>query len=127
MDVRFTPTRFRAGYDMSEVDDFLDRCDRALASGDGSVTAESVLAMRFTSTQFREGYDMDEVDVFLDEVLAPRFAAPAPGDAAAQAVPLQDRAQGKPSQPVPDSAAERPVPHPAEQRDGLLSRLFRHR
>lgn len=127
MDVRFTTTRFRAGYDMSEVDDFLDRCDQALDSGDGSVTAESVLAMRFTPTQFREGYDMEEVDVLLDEALAPRFAAPAPGDAAAQAMPPQALAQGQPSQPDHASSAERPVPHPAEQREGLLSRLFRNR
>ena len=43
MDVRFTPVRFGTGYDQSEVDDFLDRCDRALASGDGSMSVQAVL------------------------------------------------------------------------------------
>lgn len=127
MDVRFTPARFRAGYDLTEVDAFLDRCDQALSSGDGSITAQSVLAMRFTPTKFREGYEMDEVDAFLDDVLAPRFAALGPGGAAAQAAPAQDAAQGSPAQPDPALGAQRPVPHPAEQRGGFFSRLFRGR
>lgn len=131
MDVRFTPTRFRAGYDVTEVDDFLDRCDQALSSGDGSVTAQSVLEMRFNPTQFQEGYDMDEVDAFLDDVLAPRFAALAPGAAAEQVSPVLDAGSGSlsPAGPAPGTGlpAPRPVPHPAEKRGGFFSRLFRGR
>ena len=147
MDVRFTPTRFRAGYDMAEVDVFLDRCEQALKTGDGSVNAESVLDMRFTPTRFREAYEMAEVDAFLDDVLAPRFVALAADGAAAQDVPAQDAmpagnpalrdpaqsglaqsvpAQSAPAQSGPARGAGHPVPHPAEKR-GFLARLLRGR
>jgi DivIVA domain-containing protein len=112
MDITFTPTRFSEGYDMDQVDDFLDRCEHALATGDGSVTAQDVAGMRFAQTRFKPGYAMQEVDDFLDDVLVPRFrdleqAAGVPAGEAAGA------GQGSGSDP-----------HPAEQRPGLLSRLL---
>jgi DivIVA domain-containing protein len=73
MDITFTPTRFSEGYDIDQVDDFLDRCEHALATGDGSVTAADVAGMRFATTRFKPGYAMEEVDDFLDSVLVPRF------------------------------------------------------
>src|SRR5699024_7847773 len=76
MQIRFAPVRFREGYDIQEVDDLLDRCERALRSGDGSVTAETVQQLRLTPTRFGEGYDMEDVDRFLDGVLLPLLASP---------------------------------------------------
>jgi DivIVA domain-containing protein len=71
MKIRFSPVRFSEGYEMEEVDDFLDRVERALLSGDGSVTAQDVAGARFTPVRFAEGYDMQEVDAALDDVLMP--------------------------------------------------------
>lgn len=82
---RFTPVRFRAGYDMAEVDQLLDEvqaelqrsvdergrscrgCD-ASAGSEHRLSAADVQEKRFTPVRFREGYDMDEVDLFLDDV-----------------------------------------------------------
>ncbi|HEX7350376.1 DivIVA domain-containing protein [Brachybacterium sp.] len=119
MDVRFTTSRFGAGYDAAEVDDFLDRCDRALAAGDGSVTAETVLGARFTETRFREGYDMSEVDAFLDDVLAPRFRAAGGGSAP------QESVVGTAEVPAAGQGPA-PAPPPTQER-GFLSRLLRGR
>ena len=147
MDVRFSVTRFSEGYDMQEVDDFLDRCDRALATGDGSVTAQSVREMRFSPTRFREAYRMDEVDDFLDSVLAQRFvsleaAEPQPGDFAEEPGDSAEGMAVPAPAPVPTpepraSSATAPHAagadgdfsggrgiHPAESRPGFLQRLF---
>ncbi|MDN5899617.1 MAG: DivIVA domain-containing protein [Brachybacterium sp.] len=120
MDVRFTASRFDPGYDMAEVDDFLDRCDRALATGDASVTAETVLGAAFTVTRFRKGYDKAEVDRFLDDVLAPRF-----GDATGGST--SHDAPHEPATGHPATGRTSPVLHPAEQRSGFFSRLLRGR
>lgn len=87
---RFKPTKFRSGYSMDEVDDFLDEVVvelRRLASESenlqlripGSetrlntavptITPEDVINKTFPATKFREGYDQDEVDDFLDEIV----------------------------------------------------------
>ncbi|WP_425847084.1 DivIVA domain-containing protein [Agrococcus sp. TSP3-2-1] len=69
---RFATTRFGPGYDMDDVDDFLDRVAttlRAYAEGDGDgidVLAVDVSAQRFATTTLREGYAQLEVDDFLD-------------------------------------------------------------
>ena len=69
---RFATTRFGPGYDMDDVDDFLDRVAttlRAYADGDGDgidVLAEDVADHRFSTTTLREGYAQLEVDDFLD-------------------------------------------------------------
>lgn len=138
MDIRFTTTRFGEGYDMQEVDDFLDRCDRALATGDGSVTAQSVREMAFSPTRFQEAYRMDEVDDFLDSVLVQRFvtleaAAPQPGDSAegmAAPAPVPTPEPRASSATAPHAAGAdgdfsggRGI-HPAESRPGFLQRLF---
>jgi len=106
---RFRPVRFGEGYDMQEVDDFIDRIEHALHTGDGSVTADQILQQRFTQTRFSEGYAMDDVDRYLDRVALPQLqagsAGPAPsGPATARDLPDADR--------------------PAERRPGLLRRLF---
>ncbi|MBB1197824.1 DivIVA domain-containing protein [Curtobacterium flaccumfaciens pv. flaccumfaciens] len=73
-DKRFRPTKFREGYDQSEVDAFLDRIQTTLAGYEqrrpvDPLTPEQVAAVRFQPTKFREGYDQGQVDDFLDEVV----------------------------------------------------------
>jgi DivIVA domain-containing protein len=83
IDTRFTPTRFRAGYDQDQVDDLLDRITATFAAaeqgrGPGPLTADEVVAARFQPTKFREGYDQGEVDDFLAEVVVALRAAETP-------------------------------------------------
>jgi DivIVA domain-containing protein len=61
--VRFTPVRIRDGYDMSDVDELLDRLVAALGRGEpvGPVIDDARLA----HVRLREGYDIGEVDEFL--------------------------------------------------------------
>lgn len=68
--VRFIPVRWSEGYDMDEVDAFLDRI-AAGCRGEGGPTVEQIERQRFTPVRFSEGYDMDEVDTFVDEVIVP--------------------------------------------------------
>jgi len=65
---RFTTVTTRGGYDMGDVDAFLDRiCPRLYA---GEPVADMVAKARFTPTELRQGYDVREVDRFLDHVVA---------------------------------------------------------
>lgn len=73
-DKRFTPTRWREGYSMQEVDEFLDRVRRTLANHEQGtpvdmLSPEDVVNQRFSPTRFTPGYDQDEVDDYLDEVV----------------------------------------------------------
>ncbi|WP_155993064.1 DivIVA domain-containing protein [Nocardioides sp. URHA0020] len=77
--VRFTPVRLREGYDMGEVDRFLDHLTAVLRS-EGSLD-ELVGTARFTPVRLREGYDMDEVDDFLARVVVAARAQAAGGPA----------------------------------------------
>ncbi len=77
---KFTETKFRQGYDVTEVDQYLSLLSQTLkvhesgrsmlSSASELITPDSVLDHRFTVTKFRPGYDAVEVDDFLDEVLA---------------------------------------------------------
>jgi len=63
----FTRVRWRRGYDIAAVDQFVERL---LATLDGRpvaspVTADEVRTVAF-SVRLREGYDVDEVDQFFD-------------------------------------------------------------
>ena len=75
--VTFRTVRFKEGYAVDEVDDFLDRISK------GAVTAEQVRNKTFTTVRFKEGYDVDEVDDFLDKVYA-QLGGEVPVEAAAQ-------------------------------------------
>lgn len=80
---RFTPTRFREGYDQDQVDDLLDKITATFAAveqgrGLGPLTADEVVAARFQPTKFREGYDQDQVDAFLDQVVTALRAVESP-------------------------------------------------
>ena len=64
---QFTPIRWREGYAVADVDDFLDQVFHALSTGH---PVPDVDGARFRPTRFGEGYDMEEVDDFLDELAA---------------------------------------------------------
>jgi DivIVA domain-containing protein len=68
MSPRFTPVRLREGYDVTEVDEFVDR---VMATVNGEpverpVTAREIRKVQFTPVRMREGYDVVEVDLFLE-------------------------------------------------------------
>ncbi|GAA1575795.1 hypothetical protein GCM10009789_31490 [Kribbella sancticallisti] len=65
----FTRVRWRGGYDMEQVDAFVERL-MATAEGrpvDRPVTADDIRQVQFRSVRLAEGYDMEEVDNFLDQ------------------------------------------------------------
>ncbi|GMA23464.1 cell division protein DivIVA [Luteimicrobium album] len=74
---RFSTTKFREGYDIEEVDGYLDEIGQTLASLEGGtaptthgiISPEDVLAKVFDTVKFREGYAIDEVDDLLDVVV----------------------------------------------------------
>ncbi|MBO1752047.1 DivIVA domain-containing protein [Actinotalea sp. BY-33] len=93
---RFTPTKFREGYEPEQVDALMARVAAGLdaaATGEApGVTAEDVLNARFKATKFTEGYDQDQVDDFLDRVVASLRAGEGAGAAAGPA--------GQPAEPI---------------------------
>lgn len=64
---QFTRTRWREGYALADVDDFLERVFHAPSTGQPVPDVDSAV---FRPTRFGEGYDMGEVDDFLDELAA---------------------------------------------------------
>lgn len=66
----FTVTRGHHGYEMTEVDAFLERAASELSRPVASrtLTADEVGSVRFGSTTLRQGYEQEEVDAFLDRV-----------------------------------------------------------
>lgn len=60
-----TTTRFRDGYDVRDVDDFLDEVFTAISTGR---PVPDIAGARFRPTRFRPGYEVAEVDAFLDEL-----------------------------------------------------------
>jgi DivIVA domain-containing protein len=78
---KFTVTRWRPGYDVKEVDAFLNAIrDTLLGKRESPLTPDEIRYKRFSTTRLRPGYDEEEVDAFLDEAelkLAARCGAPA--------------------------------------------------
>ena len=73
---RFTPTKFRAGYDLEQVDAYLDRATTTLTAleagehpGAGMLSASEAREARFVPTKWREGYDVTEVDDLIDSIV----------------------------------------------------------
>ena len=135
MEIPFTSARFGPGYDAQEVDDFIDRCERAVRSGDGSITAQEVTETRFTPTRFREGYEMDDVDRFSDGVLVPLVTSPETfpyepdrdytgADLSKEARMLAKRQRAEDRRAAKAEKASGSAIHPAQRRPGLLGRLF---
>lgn len=71
--IRFSPVRLTQGYDMDEVDRFLEEVRGAVSGPDAAARALELLprvrSVRFTPVRVSEGYDMDDVDGFLDTVV----------------------------------------------------------
>ncbi|GAA1695488.1 hypothetical protein GCM10009745_46590 [Kribbella yunnanensis] len=69
MPSNFTRVRWREGYDIDEVDAFLERLAATVEGRyvDTPVTAADIRNISFTPTRLREGYAIDEVDTFLDQ------------------------------------------------------------
>ena len=63
---RFPLTKWREGYEVEEVDEFVHRCELALERRGGAVTDEELRQVRFSPTRFRHGYDQRAVDDALD-------------------------------------------------------------
>ena len=95
---RFSPVKFREGYDMHDVDAFLARVQAAMTAADEGragatdLRPEDVVNARFAPTKFREGYHQDEVDDFLDLVTA----ALRGHEAAVPVAPVPSLAKGGP-------------------------------
>ncbi|MFF3065334.1 DivIVA domain-containing protein [Oerskovia sp. NPDC057915] len=121
LDTKFTATKFREGYDVVQVDDYLDRVAVTLAAyesgdrpGTGLLTSAEASGVRFSATKWREGYDVTEVDDLIDGIVGtlrsyesgpaptPHPAAPHPTGAASDAVGQQDPAV---TSPVPAAGA----------------------
>jgi DivIVA domain-containing protein len=67
---RFPLVRFREGYHVGEVDDFLAKVEpRVTGRPDGSIAA-LIREARFTPVRLRQGYDMGSVDAHLDALHA---------------------------------------------------------
>lgn len=64
---RFTPLRFRHGYGMTEIDEFLDDLSAAIARGDS--IADTVRAARFPEFRTRECYVIQDVEEFLVQLV----------------------------------------------------------
>jgi DivIVA domain-containing protein len=63
----FSTSRLRPGYDIEEVDAFVESIRQAfLGIGQPPLTADEVRDKRFSTTRLRPGYDQEEVDAFLD-------------------------------------------------------------
>lgn len=65
----FARVRWREGYDMTEVDTFVERL-MATVEGrpvDRPVTADEIQQVIFRSVRLTEGYSMEEVDTFLEQ------------------------------------------------------------
>jgi DivIVA domain-containing protein len=68
---RFSTTRLRPGYEIEQVDAFLEAIrDTFLGVEEPPLTADEVRDKQFTTTSLRKGYDEEEVDAFLEEVEA---------------------------------------------------------
>ena len=72
----FVTTRFKAGYDLEEVDVFIEGIAAALRAWEtGPVSGPSyrilasddVSSKKFSTTSLREGYEQDAIDLFMDE------------------------------------------------------------
>jgi DivIVA domain-containing protein len=100
---KFSTVRLLRGYDIDQVDAFLDAIrDAFLGIREPSLTPDEIRNMRFSTTRLRPGYDEEEVDAFLDVAelrlaaqVSARYGAPAAGqrfvasDPAAGALPIR--------------------------------------
>ena len=93
----FSTVRMREGYDIGEVEEFLDQARAALATDPPSMTPLDVENRRFHPVRLRTGYDMAEVEAYLDR-LAEELRCRQDPEAAEQETPP------RPQAPVPWAA-----------------------
>ena len=122
----FTPVRLREGYDMGEVDRFLDALQAEVAAG--RPIRHRVDGARFTPVRLREGYDMGAVDHFLawlvatmEERLGDERVPTDDAGAAPQAAP--PHMSPPPAAAAPTVAAQ--TSSVIEEHPGLWARVFR--
>lgn len=120
---RFDPVRGTDGYDMSQVDPFLDDIIGLISMG--YPIEDPVVTVRFRPTRFREGYNAGQVDDLLDTLVAlvsagvsPEAVQPPSGDGAIPTSRTAARAGGT----LPEGGSG--LPSVIEEKRGLLSRLF---
>jgi DivIVA domain-containing protein len=65
---KFQATKFRWGYDQTEVDDYLDQVAAAFKGTGPHIPAREVRAKEFRRTRWREGYDIEGVDALMDAI-----------------------------------------------------------
>lgn len=72
---RFRTTVYTPGYELQEVDRFLDQAVAALRHHEGGLAAReapldarTVEEIRFTPTRYRSGYHPEDVDAFLERL-----------------------------------------------------------
>lgn len=76
LNATFTATKFREGYDVEQVDDYLDRVAAALEAYEkgtpatGLFTSQQARDVRFSATKWREGYEVTEVDDLIDSIVS---------------------------------------------------------
>ncbi|MET4581874.1 DivIVA domain-containing protein [Conyzicola nivalis] len=74
-DKSFTTTRFKEGYSVAGVDDFLAAVRAVIADhergteGSPALSGDDVVNVRFTPTKFKRGYNQGEVDDYLDQIV----------------------------------------------------------
>jgi DivIVA domain-containing protein len=76
LDTTFTATKFREGYDVEQVDIYLDDVSATLKAyeaggrpGTGLLTSAAAAGVRFSATKWREGYEVTEVDELIDAIV----------------------------------------------------------
>jgi DivIVA domain-containing protein len=76
----FSTTRLRPGYDIEEVDAFLEAIRQTfLGMREPTLTVDDIRNKKFSTTRLRPGYDEEEVDAFLDSVELRLAALTRPG------------------------------------------------
>lgn len=65
MQARFSITKFSPGYDLDQVDDFLDRVVRGLVQATIADVLEIISHASFKKTRWRDGYNIEQVDAFI--------------------------------------------------------------
>lgn len=108
---RFEVIRFRAAYDIDDVDTFLERLVTAITQGED--VGPMVDQVQFEATRVREGYEPHQVDEFLFHVVAAQASRG-----------LITRGQADRDTAEAATPQTEPLPTVIEEPQGLLTRLL---
>lgn len=84
----FSTVRFREGYSIEEVDEFLAQAKAALEFDPPLMGPEEAETQRFTPVRVHTGYDMEEVDDYLDRLADELRRRQGPEPSAAEMEPV---------------------------------------